>query len=72
MGDVVATLFSAQGHLQKDLALLVHQAQQLRYVVCRFEGVAGLHHLQNSTKFSSDHLLVQTEADESVPQLTKS
>ena len=72
MGYVVATLFSAQGHLRKDLALLVHQGQQLRYVFCRIEGVAGVHHLQNPTKFSSDQFLFQTEADECVPQLTKS
>ena len=68
MGYVVATLLSAKDHLRKDLALLVHQGQQLGYVFCRFEGVARLHHLQNP----SDHLLVQTEADKSVPQLTKS
>ena len=49
MGGVVATPLAAQGHLREDLALLVHQGQQLGYVFCRFEGVAGVHHLQNPT-----------------------
>ena len=72
MGDKVATLFSAQGHLRKDLAVFVHQTQQFNHVVCRFEGEVGLHQFQKPTKFSSDHLLLYTEADQCLPQLTKS
>ena len=34
MGDVIAALLSAQSHLQKNLAVFVHQAQQFDHVLC--------------------------------------
>ena len=72
MGDVIAALLSAQSHLRKNPAVFVHQAQQFDHVLCRIEGEVRLHQFQNPLKFSSDHLLLQTVTDKSVPQLIKS
>ena len=58
-------------HVVEVLAVFVPQAQQFNHVLCRIEGEVRLHHFKNPTKFSSDHLLFHTEADKSVPQMTK-
>jgi len=52
MGDVIAALLSAQSHLQKNLAVFVHQAQQFDHVLCRIEGEVRLHHFQNPLKLA--------------------